>query len=610
MQDMRRHGISIKTRLLAICLAILLLTVMALSAALFMLYNRSYERMTYQNNQQTIEQLAHNIETYFDDLNRLILTTIGNTYLMDVLTAPPPQTALEKLDKRRAVESFLDDIMVTPRKDVINVFIIADEIYHGGRYTGSVDADADYESLGWYRQAVETGQRVFVPAHMEELLTNPKYTVFSFARSFQNPNSLKPVGVIKVDANTSGIQSICEKVDTGEDGGIIVVDETGFVLLNTFASGTVLDPYLAVQPDGDGHRVSVQNSNYIFNSTTIASFGWTVLSFTSTEGLATVQSQQLLLTVVVAAAFGMLTLVVLLIFTSGFLRPLLGIVTLMKTAEDGDLTVQYREKRRDEIGYLGTSFNTMITRINQTTQVNTQLITEIYEARALQNKARLHALQAQIKPHFMCNTLNMISMMVQSGQLEAAVENINRLSTLMRGLTAFDTSITLRQELVLLRAYLDIQMSRYPDRLAYREAVSAAFYDRQFPALLLQPVVENSVMHGCENNPNLTTVTITSRVAEDVLCLVVADDAGGMDKAGLETLQAKLANADGSLARGTEQQTEGHGLGLVNIHQRIRLYYGPEYGLVVDSRPEHGTTVTLRLPLNPVKPLMEEEVEA
>ena len=101
------------------------------------------------------------------------------------------------------------------------------------------------------------------------------------------------------------------------------------------------------------------------------------------------------------------------------------------------MTVQYTEARRDEIGYLGRSFNDMLERITEANRLNTQLITEVYEARALQNKARLHALQAQIAPHFMCNTLNMISMMIQSGQQEEAVKNIHLLSTMMRGLTKF-----------------------------------------------------------------------------------------------------------------------------------------------------------------------------
>lgn len=215
---MKARNMSIKTRLLAVCLLVLFLTVTVLSGALFTLYNQSYERQTYQNKQQTIEQLALNIEGYFDDLNRLILTTISNTYLMEQLTAPAPETELEKLEKRRVVEAFLDDIMITPRKDILNVFILADDIYHGGRYPSSVDAKPITKAFPGTRKPSGTGRRVFVPAHLEELLTDPKYTVFSFARAFQNPNSLKDAGVIKVDANTSGIQSICEEVDTGETG--------------------------------------------------------------------------------------------------------------------------------------------------------------------------------------------------------------------------------------------------------------------------------------------------------------------------------------------------------------------------------------------------------
>ncbi len=599
---------SIKTRLLAVCLLVLFLTVTVLSGALFTLYNQSYERQTYQNKQQTIEQLALNIEGYFDDLNRLILTTISNTYLMEQLTAPAPETELEKLEKRRVVEAFLDDIMITPRKDILNVFILADDIYHGGRYPSSVDAEADYKSLPWYKEALRTGRRVFVPAHLEELLTDPKYTVFSFARAFQNPNSLKDAGVIKVDANTSGIQSICEEVDTGETGGLIVRDESGAVLLNTFPPDVNLEAFLQVDPQTEEYLLTVAEEEYIFNTTTIENFHWTVLSFHSTEEFNSLQDQQLLLTVAIAAGCGFLTLLVLLLFTSSFLRPLLGIVDLMKKAEGGDMTVQYTEARRDEIGYLGRSFNDMLERITEANRLNTQLITEVYEARALQNKARLHALQAQIKPHFMCNTLNMISMMIQSGQQEEAVKNIHLLSTMMRGLTKFDTLIPLRQELVLLRAYLDLQLGRYADRLVYHETVSTAYYDYLFPALLLQPIVENSIVHGCENNPGVSTLLITSK-ASDALYLIVSDDAGGMGEEELAALRQKLREAGENRTGNPEAYSADHGLGLVNIHQRIRIYYGESYGLTVDSRPGEGTSVTLRLPLDGPRQNMEKEAD-
>ena len=180
----------------------------------FTLYNQSYERQTYQNKQQTIEQLAPNIEGYFDDLNRLILTH-HQQHLSDGATdRPRAGNRAEKLEKRRVVEAFLDDIMITPPQgDILNVFILADDITMG-LLSSSVDAEADYKSLPWYKEALRTGRRVRSRPSGGAADRPEVHRLFSFARAFQNPNSLKDAGVIKVDANTSGIQSICEEVDT------------------------------------------------------------------------------------------------------------------------------------------------------------------------------------------------------------------------------------------------------------------------------------------------------------------------------------------------------------------------------------------------------------
>lgn len=127
-----------------------------------------------------------------------------------------------------------------------------------------------------------------------------------------------------MDANTSGIQSICEEVDTGETGGLIVRDESGAVLLNTFPPDVNLEAFLQVDPQTEEYLLTVAEEEYIFNTTTIENFHWTVLSFHSTEEFNSLQDQQLLLTVAIAAGCGFLTLLVLLLFTSSFLRPAAG----------------------------------------------------------------------------------------------------------------------------------------------------------------------------------------------------------------------------------------------------------------------------------------------
>jgi two-component system sensor histidine kinase YesM len=563
------------------------------SGALYIIFNRNFEQLTQENKQQTLEQLVYNTSNYFDELNRLTLTMISNGYLLELLSAPLPQNELEMLEKRRAIEAFLDDIMITPREDILSVYLLADEIYRGGRYSASVDTTINYKEFAWYQEAITSGQPVFVPAHTEVLISDAEYTVFSFVRTLIDPSTMETIAVIKVDANTRALESLFEQIDTGLSGFIVMEDANETIFLSTATQDIDTKTFLDAPIDDDGYRVAVNGKKYILNKAENNRYGLTLWSFSSIEDLEHMEAQQLRLTLIAAIGFSIMTLIILLIFTSNLLRPLLHIVSLMKQAENGNMAVAYTLKRKDEIGYLGTSFNHMLTRINQTTQENTRLITEMYEAKELQNRAQLHALQAQIKPHFMCNTLNMISILMQSGEKVVAVDTINRLSHLMRGITDFRTSVPLKQELDLLRSYLDIQQTRYADRLIYEETVAQELYCYRLPALLLQPIVENVIIHGCENKEGVTYIHIYNETDSAFLRLIVKDNAYGIEPALLSSLKEKLNNAKEVLP----SNISSHGVGLVNIHSRIQLCYGKQYGLSIESIPGVSTTVTLRLPL-------------
>ena len=167
------------------------------------------------------------------------------------------------------------------------------------------------------------------------------------------------------------------------------------------------------------------------------------------------------------------------------------IISLMKDVRQGNLQVSFPETRDDEIGELGSTFNQMLGKINR-------MVKEVYEARLLQNEAQMNAFYSQIRPHFLFNTLNMISMMIQTSKYDMAVANIDRLSDLLRQMAHLNQEITLKQELSLLEDYLSIQSNRYRNRLYYTIDVDPSLHAYRIPALIFQPIVENTILHGCE----------------------------------------------------------------------------------------------------------------
>ena len=209
---------------------------------------------------------------------------------------------------------------------------------------------------------------------------------------------------------------------------------------------------------------------------------------------------------------------------------------------------------------------------------------QIADERTL-HKTELELLQAQINPHFLYNTLDSIAILAESGREEDAVLMVNSLSSFFRiSLSKGRDIIPLENEVSQVKSYLEIQQIRYSDILKYEIDIPQTVYGCFVPKLILQPLVENALYHGIKNRRGLGTISIRGEEDGDDILLTVTDNGAGMDSEQIAALRAGV------------YQDRHTGLGLVNVHKRIRLYCGEKYGLDFASEKGKGTTVSLRLP--------------
>ena len=212
------------------------------------------------------------------------------------------------------------------------------------------------------------------------------------------------------------------------------------------------------------------------------------------------------------------------------------------------------------------------------------------------HRAELELLQAQINPHFLYNTLDSIAILAESQREEDVIDMVNSLSTFFRNsLNRGEDIISLRSELIQARSYLEIQQIRYSDILSWEISVPEELQDCNVPKLILQPLIENALYHGIKNRRGRGLLTITGEESGEDLFLYVKDNGAGMTAEQLAMLQS-----------GNFEEHHS-GLGLKNVHQRIRLYCGSPYGLSFDSVPGEGTTVTVRLPRRGVTAIRKED---
>jgi two-component system, sensor histidine kinase YesM len=267
------------------------------------------------------------------------------------------------------------------------------------------------------------------------------------------------------------------------------------------------------------------------------------------------------------------------------------------TITKNDLQALMTGNNVDEITELGMSFNIMIGRIRDL------LAAKIKEQENLK-KAELKALQAQINPHFLYNTLDTIVWMAQANKNDQVIDIVQALSSFFRiALSKGQDWITIDQEIEHVKSYLTIQKMRYRDILDYQIEVEEEILSGTILKLTLQPLVENALYHGIKKKRDGGTITVRARrAAENLIFLEILDDGIGFTPYKLGQLQRAMNqdSEDFSFSDG--------GFGLENVNRRIKLYYGKQYGLTIESQYQEGTRVTVAIPLRD-HPDQDETVE-
>ncbi len=266
--------------------------------------------------------------------------------------------------------------------------------------------------------------------------------------------------------------------------------------------------------------------------------------------------------------------------------PIKKLQDLTTTITKNDLQALVSRENVDEITELGLSFNIMTSKIREL------LDAKVREQENLK-KAELKALQAQVNPHFLYNTLDTIVWMAEGSKTDQVIEIVRALSSFFRiALSRGKDWISISQEIEHVRSYLYIQKIRYQDILDYEIDIDESIMDGTILKLTLQPVVENALYHGIKNKRNGGKITLRARRGEgDRVLIEVQDNGVGCTPYKLAKIRERLYEDSDVITRNDE------GFGLVNVNKRIQLYYGKEYGLSIESQYQEGTRVTVAIPL-------------
>lgn len=258
------------------------------------------------------------------------------------------------------------------------------------------------------------------------------------------------------------------------------------------------------------------------------------------------------------------------------------IIRAMRHARQGDLNVRIPIRKNDELDEISSSFNLMCQELDR-------YIKQVYVSEIKQKHAELIAFQAQINPHFLYNALEAIRMKAIAQGAEEVGDMTYLLGSLLRYTIKQETMVTFEEECENCRRFLELYRIRLKDRISYNIELEPATRSSTLLKLLLQPLVENVIVHGVRSGKNVTNINLSSRLEDggETLAITIEDNGKGVKPERLEELQQALNNT-GKLT--------GSSIGLMNVHDRIRLLHGARYGVGIDSVYGEGTTVKLRIP--------------
>lgn len=437
----------------------------------------------------------------------------------------------------------------------------------------------------WFNKTIQDKELYFItnPSLQELFKYNYKWTYAICANIDFAKNGVKDSLLLRIDMDFSQISELCSSTSLGEKGYVFIVDENENLLYHPdqriIATGQVTDEALTDYESisGQGHYHN-KNTNTIVTKSDMNYVRWSLVGVTFEDEITSISMEViefLLITFVISIG---MTIAISLFISIQISRPIQQLEKSMQMVTDGDLETRISIKSSErEVVALAHSFNHMVSRIQK-------LIKQNQKEHELKRKSDLDALQAQINPHFLYNTLDSIVWMAECKQHKEVVEMVNALAKLFRiSISGGRNMIPLSDEINHAENYMLIQKKRYNEEYDYKIEVDESILALQVPKLILQPLIENSLYHGLEYMVDHGLIHIKAELKEEDLYIYVIDNGEGMSPDTLKNIW--------------NSRSKHSGVGIKNVNERIQLMFGKEYGLSFESEQEEGTKVTIRLPI-------------
>ncbi|HIT72043.1 MAG TPA: histidine kinase [Candidatus Fimicola cottocaccae] len=549
-----------------------------IGTSLMIRFSTANRKITEDYNKRIVDQVNYSLDSYIRNLmqvsNSMYYSVIKNTDLAE-----------ESLDEK------MNLLYEANREHIVSIAVFKED---GQLVTATplskLKKTAQPQNEDWFQNATGQIENLhFSTPHVQKLFDDVDYKykwVVSLSRAVELTTGGEiESGVLLVDMNFSGIEQICKNVNLGQTGYIYLIGRDGEIIYHPrqqlIYSNLLSENNSEFSDVEDGNYVDILDGQKRLTTVkTLGYTGWKIIGVTPINETFADSSQ-----ITIFILFVVFLAIILLVFANTFISakiadPIKALENSVKELEKGAENVNIAIGGSYEIQHLGKTIKSMVEQMHK-------LMGDIVFEQELKRQTELDALQAQINPHFLYNTLDSIVWMVENERYQEAITMVTSLAGFFRiSLSKGKNIITVKDELKHAENYITIQHMRFKDKFTFKINADEEVMDFVTIKLVIQPLIENAVYHGMEFMDGDGEIIVNAYKKDNELYIDVIDNGMGIPPEIAEQLLTK-----GSRAKG-----KGSGVGLKNVQERIQIYFGKEYGLSIISEPDEGTLIRIHLP--------------
>ena len=539
------------------------------------------------------EQAVYTLDKTFNDIASQMVSFSSYRDLWNKFSKSN-MSIQDKLDVNRELNNILKktDLFNSVVQDI---FVISD---NGYCFTtvgqDGLAANYDYWSKEWYQKAKDTTGNVYVHIlglhdqdfYSKKRATTAKNKTFSISFALQNSKG-KVSGALIYNFDVTQLAEVLGASNYEENGKVAILNEEGVIMSRSDNSdiGSMLkvserDREIMkrektgsfwTKVDGKEHFVSFQTT----------SMGLKLVSYIPQSEIFRHTRTMIWLLILIILCSLILNLLITFKVSGSIKRPIQKLIDNIQKVDSQKLILETEGYNYKELEQIANKFNGLLERLNS-------LIDKDYKSQILINKFRLYSLQSQINPHFLMNTLQQLQTEIVYGNVEESNDIIVDLSKMLRySLYNYEEIVPIGMELQYIQSYLELFTRKYEGELQVKYEITEEIEGYYMLKMLLQPIVENCIMHDFGENPHGALIKLSVEKKKDEFLFCIEDNGAGMTEKQLEILIENL----------NISEIDNRRIGIRNIHQRIRLKYGEKYGVYIESKEGYGTKFELKLPL-------------